>query len=279
MPLPASWRVLTVAEHLVQCGLVVGRHGARQRHPGRHHAVQHGPTDPCRELPLVVQRRPGAVRKADDVDPLGAQRGAHRLDIGTGDGRAVVTQVTPGQGLQRLPASAQAGQALAVVGQGLPGGRFGIVGALQRGAFAGAPLVDEDQVAALAESVEAPGQRAGQLDCALAGATGKEKHRVGRLVPGQCRHHCKVNIDLPALWLARVQGPGDAAAARCKRVAAQPAGLELQGVAGPGCRGRQGQRQCRQAHPACVHAHAQASIRPNSPLAISLARSSAPPTS
>ena len=283
----AGWRALTVVKHRVQRRLVVGRHGARQRQPGRHHAVQHAAAHMLRIRALVGQGGAGAVREADQVDALGAQRAAHRVDVGHRDVGGELAQVALRQHLQRAQAGLQARLALAVVGQGLPRGGLGVVGTTQWCAAASAALVDEHQVAPVAQPGETRGQGAGQVDRALAGAASEEKHWVRQRVARQRRHHRHLHLDLLALGLRRVQRTANGAAACSVGVAAQPAGLQGQ-RAGFARRDRRRQsRPCGQHghrnHPGQPQqrypwAHHQPSILRNSPLAISRARSFAPPT-
>jgi hypothetical protein len=154
--------------------------------------------------------------------------------------------------------------------------RWCITAAQQGRAAAGAALVEEDDVTPVAKSAEHRAHRAGKIDRALPGPAGEEEHRVRQLVARQGRHHRKVQGDLGALRLRRIERPLQLATQGTMLHAFQAARLQLAGGAAgarglfgaarrrgalgldQGCGAAGGGQQCQRPCPA------QAAMRPGS---------------
>ena len=246
-----------------------GCRGLGQRHVRRRDAVQHHPPHVLRVQPQVLQRRARAVGHAHQVDALCAQRLAHGIQVGHGRRRAVVAQVAVRQRLQLAQAVARALQLplrVELLAQ-RPAGR--LVAAAQRRAAPGTALVDEHDVAPLAEARQQAAHRCrpGRWRSAPARRPGRTPGRASCCVPAPAARR---NARRCA---RRCRAPHRADATPCRRKPRAPrprcgTGSALRPVR-PAPAGRAAEPRQR----------AQASRRRSSPLSISLTSSAAPPTS
>ena len=202
-------------DEAVERGLVVGGIARRQGHVGRSDAVDHGAPHGRGELPQHLERDPGAVGAADEVDARGTELTPHRVEILDRDRRGEEAQVALGLQPRLLEE-----RGLALRDEPLLPLRLGLLGegfvlrvlAGQRRRAAGAALVDEDDVAPVVEPGEQPHHLWCQRNRALPGTAGEEKHRVGKLPARQRRHDDVVDVDRAALGLPGGQLPPDGAA-------------------------------------------------------------------
>ena len=279
-------------EQRVQRGLVVGgrRLPAAPCRPAPRHRAPRGALP--RKLAHVLQRRARAVRRADQVDARRAQRlrTASRSAIAiawcSGAGRRAA-RPQPCAGSCQSRASAAAASSCS-----RSGAQRLVLVAQHSGALRPVPRWSTNtRSRRLSKRASCAATRPGQLDRALPRAAGEEEHRVGQLVARQRRQHREVHIDLRAVGPRRIERPRTLAAQRLVRHALQPArrqparsGLRPEHLKRPTLPARSRAQTCRARHSSAAPQGlaprtAQASKRCNSPLAISLARSSAPPTS
>ena len=193
---------------------------------GRRHAVEHHAPHALRILPQVLQRRAGAVGRADQVDALGAQRLAHRIQVVHRQRRGVAAQVAVRQraaavrGTRELRCSWRCGSASSA---------SGARAALRRSPAARCGPVPRWSTNTMSRRLfEARQQRltgAGQRDRALPRAAGEEEHRVGQLVARQRRQHRIVQVDAHAVGPA----PGRARATTCRTAPRAPRPSTRQG--------------------------------------------------
>ena len=196
----------------------------------RHRRIQHDAADRLRVVHRVLLRHAGAVTHAHQVDLRGADRLAHRLEVGDGVGGGVVAQV----GLVRQRLRAFRGLCLHRLRRGIEI----VLAALRRRAgqqvrLAGTALVHQQDVAALADFLEHRVHRREGLDRGLARTARKQEQRVGRgvgLVVG--RQPGDVELDLAAVGSGAILRHLERGALRLQTVAAedraQVAGLERQ---------------------------------------------------
>ena len=198
--IPATGVGLAVGEQPVEGAVRVDAHVRRQAHGNRGEPVEHGGPDPIGMAPHVDETGTGAVRAAQQVDRLVAERGAHLVEVVHRDRRRVVPRV--GVGPDLVQALAQALQR-----QGVDPERLvrpvAVGGALEEGAdhlvrAAGAPLIDEDEVARPADPGQQPRHRPRQPGGSLARTARQEEERVGLGAVGDGRNDDDLQLDGPA---------------------------------------------------------------------------------
>ena len=299
---PAAGLLCTGREQRVEGRLRVGRAAVGQRHVGRRHAVQHAAAHGLREGALVFERGARAVRRADQVDALGAELPAHGVQILHRQRGGVEAQVAVRQLLQPQPTLLQVLQLPRRIGLYRQRQMPRVV-AHQRRRPAGAALIDEHDVAAVVQAAELAHRVGRQRHRALPRPTGQQEHRIGQLASRQRGHHHVVHVDRQTVGPRRIERPLHHAAQHAVAQAVDAAFLQrLVGTAGDSrARTRTRTRTRTRARTrisirprtrTCQHQRAQhaggAAERPHaahspsrrlsSPLRTSLARLSAPPT-
>ena len=152
--------------------------------------------------PEIMLREARAVRAADEVDALGADRLAHLVEVAHGVLRRVVARVAVDR---REAGTEPLGEALGgrdFLGHALVAAAF--VFALELVRAAGAALVHQDHVTLLQHAPESRGDRGIGLERGLAGAAGEEEHRIGLGPRGRALHERDAERDLPAGRRVRV---------------------------------------------------------------------------
>ena len=215
----------------------------------RQHAAPHR----LRKLPEVLERRPRAVRRADEVDALGPERAPDRVEILHRDpGRVVAQPRCAGHVRQRLQTRPAAREPRDLtLGIGGIGERLAAhVGAVERSGAAGAALIDEDQIAALVEPAKQRRDRRRDRHRALPRPAREQEHRIGQLALRERRDDDEMDRDLRAARLARIERPLHRPAQHLVREPGHPARAQSLGArAGGRRRENPGERQRSDARP------------------------------
>jgi hypothetical protein len=165
----------------VERRLVVGREARRQRHVGRGDAVDHGPAHRLRKLAQHLERDPGAVRAADQVDALGAELAPHRIEIRHRDRRREEAEVASAfsHGCFSSAALHCAIRRCCRSGSACSARVSSSGPCRQRRRAAGAALVDEDDVAPVVEPREQRHHLRRERDRALPGPPARKNTGSG----------------------------------------------------------------------------------------------------
>ena len=225
-PAGTARRALAVLQHRVECHLRVDAGALGKHHVRRHHPVEHSASNPLGKLSSVLQRHTRAVRGADQVDALGAQTLAHRVEIACGQrGREEAQVIGRLERCRRREPRQTVSKPLQLrVGRGEVSERFvlGLITA-QRRRPAGAALIDKDDIAPVVESRQQGKHPGGDIDRALPRATGQQKHRIWRTSTGHGGRPGVVDVDRRAIGPRRIERAPHAPAAQFDGDAPHPA--------------------------------------------------------
>ena len=230
-----------------------------EREIGRHHAVQHDGARVRRIAAQVFLRHARAVRNAEQVDLLHAERLAHRLEVGHAVARRVVARV--GIELRQAVAREAREPFRAEVLRLAERVRAGLVATAQRVRIAGAALVDEDHVALAQHLAERALRGRIRLASALARAAGDHEHGIGLGLLRLARHPGDRELDPAAIGrgavlrhfqrrASRIDGGGlqlggERAGLELERAEARAFGLRRRGE----CRDHEQRKQHPDSHP------------------------------